>query len=97
MDKCIKGRKQQSKLNPRANYACFDDRHFEPFVVTTQPYEGLSHATLEWLKENQHLCDVLQVTFSCHAHRLSECGCFLYTIFANLVSNHFGTCVTVSY
>ncbi|CAL8463815.1 g3349 [Coccomyxa elongata] len=61
MDKCIKGRKQQSKLNPRANYACFDDRHFEPFVVTTQPYEGLSHATLEWLKENQHLCDVLQV------------------------------------
>ena len=61
MDKCIKGRKQQSRLNPRANYACFEDRHFEPFVVTTQPYEGLSHATLEWLKENQHLCDVLQV------------------------------------
>jgi hypothetical protein len=65
MDKCIKGRKQQSRLNPRANYACFEDRHFEPFVVTTQPYEGLSHATLEWLKENQHLCDVLQVCSMC--------------------------------
>ena len=61
MDKCIKGRKQQGKLNPRAAYACFDDRHFEPFVVTTQPYESLSHATLEWLKENQDQCDVLQV------------------------------------
>ena len=30
-------------------------------VVTTQPYEPLSHATLEWLKENQDKCDVLQV------------------------------------
>lgn len=61
MDKCVKGRKQQSHLNPRATYACFDDRHFEPFVVTTQPYEGLSHATLAWLIENQDQCDVLQV------------------------------------
>lgn len=68
MDKCIKGRKQQSRLNPRANYACFDDRHFQPFVVTTQPYEGLSHATLEWLKENQHLCDVLQVCCLTHSN-----------------------------
>ena len=57
----MKGRKQQSRLNPRATYTCFDDRHFEPFVVTTQPYEGLSHATLEWLKENQDQCSVMQV------------------------------------
>ena len=62
IDKCVRGRRQQSKLNPRADYACFDDRHFTPFVVTTQPYEPLSHATLEWLKENQDKCDVLQVT-----------------------------------
>ena len=60
LDKCVKGRKQQSRLNPRATYACFDDRHFEPFTVTTQPYEGLSHATLAWLIENQDQCDVLQ-------------------------------------
>ena len=61
IDKCVRGRRQQSKLNPRADYACFDDSHFTPFVVTTQPYEPLSHATLEWLKENQDKCDVLQV------------------------------------
>ncbi len=64
IDKCVRGRRQQSKLNPRADYACFEDRHFTPFVVTTQPYEPLSHATLEWLKENQDKCDVLQVTWS---------------------------------
>ena len=61
IDKCIRGRRQQSKLNPRADYACFEEYHFEPMVVTTQPYEPLSHATLEWLKENQDKCDVLQV------------------------------------
>lgn len=61
IDKCIRGRRQQSKLNPRADYACFEESHFTPFVVTTQPYEPLSHATLEWLKENQDKCDVLQV------------------------------------
>ena len=63
IDKCIRGRRQQSKLNPRAHYACFEEYHFQPMVVTTQPYEPLSHATLEWLKENQDKCDVLQV---CH-------------------------------
>ncbi len=62
MDKCVKGRKQQSRLNPRATYACFEEHHFEPFVVTTQPYEGLSHATLAWLIENQDQCDVLQAS-----------------------------------
>ena len=61
IDKCIRGRRQQSKLNPRADYACFEEYHFQPMVVTTQPYEPLSHATLEWLKENQDKCDVLQV------------------------------------
>lgn len=64
IDKCVRGRRQQSKLNPRADYACFEDYHFQPFVVTTQPYEPLSHATLEWLKENQDQCDVLQVSCS---------------------------------
>ena len=72
IDKCIRGRRQQSKLNPRADYACFEDRHFTPFVVTTQPYEPLSHATLEWLKENQDKCDVLQV-------RMEHFQCLLLT------------------
>ena len=25
IDKCIRGRRQQSKLNPRADYACFEE------------------------------------------------------------------------
>lgn len=61
LDKCAKGRKMQGALHPRVTYACLEERHFEPFVVTTQPYEQLSHATLAWLKENQHECQVLQV------------------------------------
>ena len=71
IDKCVRGRRQQSKLNPRADYACFDDHHFTPFVVTTQPYESLSHATLEWLKEHQDKCDVLQVTCLSWLQRVS--------------------------
>lgn len=61
LDKCAKGRKMQGALHPRVTYACLEERHFEPFVVTTQPYEQLSHAALAWLKENQHECQVLQV------------------------------------
>jgi len=61
LDKCAKGRKMQGALHPRVTYACLEERHFDPFVVTTQPYEQLSHATLAWLKENQHECQVLQV------------------------------------
>lgn len=61
LDKCAKGRKMQGALHPRVTYACLEERHFDPFVVTTQPYEQLSHAALAWLKENQHECQVLQV------------------------------------
>ena len=71
IDKCIRGRRQQSKLNPRADYACFEEYHFQPMVVTTQPYEPLSHATLEWLKENQDKCDVLQVCILLAVYLLS--------------------------
>ena len=78
IDKCIRGRRQQSKLNPRADYACFEDRHFTPFVVTTQPYEPLSHATLEWLKENQDKCDVLQVRMAKFSAFCSIHKCRLY-------------------
>ena len=39
LDKCAKGRKMQGALHPRVTYACLEERHFEPFVVTTQPYE----------------------------------------------------------
>ena len=77
IDKCIRGRRQQSKLNPRADYACFEEYHFEPMVVTTQPYEPLSHATLEWLKENQDKCNVLQVCnhLAIKAHHAQSVAC----------------------
>ena len=55
------GAQAAEPAEPSRDLRCFDDRHFEPFMVTTQPYEGLSHATLAWLIENQDQCDVLQV------------------------------------
>ena len=61
VEKCHKGRRMQSKLHPRINYACLEPHHFQPFVVITQPYEQLSHAALKWLRENEDICDVVQV------------------------------------
>ena len=43
------------------DYLCLAEHHFQPEVIETYPYERLSHATLAWLKENQEMCDVLQV------------------------------------
>ena len=32
-------------------FACLAQHHFEPEVVETSPYETVSHAVLEWVKE----------------------------------------------
>ena len=44
-----------------AEYTCLQDAHFLPFTVSTQPFEQLSYAVLEWLQQRQQDCDVVQV------------------------------------
>ena len=58
----------QRAANPAATYECLTEGHFLPFTVSTQPFEQLSYAVLNWLLERQADCDVVQV---------SQCSCSL--------------------
>ena len=61
LDACAVMAAAQRAANPGAEYACLQDRHFLPFTVSTQPFEQLSYAVLEWLRERQQGCDIVQV------------------------------------
>lgn len=69
---CQEARAVNSKAG--VEFDCLEQRHFQPEVVQTYPYEQLSHAVLAWLQENSHRCDVV------HGHEWG--GAFLDAITA---------------
>ena len=44
---------------PNMRWECLEPAHFIPDIVETYPYEQLSHAVLNWFREDPDRCDVI--------------------------------------
>lgn len=53
--------KNARTINEKANmrWECLEPAHFIPDIVETYPYEQLSHAVLNWFREDPDRCDVI--------------------------------------